>query len=364
MLGRILDGSDIHVLRLTYPDFIIKRINASFYEFLRKTKQGIGRKEMLEGKEYTSFISEDERVLFLNDVDKLLKSGGKSCTKLIRCDADDERYYRKRLYQAVSDSEGNVSEIFIISVDITDEIKEKLQAEKNLLKQEEFYANISHELKTPLNVIFGTNQLFEYYLKNGLYADNIDKMLNSTNTIRHNCYRLTRLISNLTDLSKIRAGYLKLNLSRENIVNVVEDIVGSVADFVKDRGLSIIFDTDTEEKIISCDPERIDRVILNLISNSIKFTKPGGKIIVSVADKGGSVEIKVKDNGIGIEEESLDSVFDRFYQGNGTLTCNKGGSGIGLHISKSIVELHGGTIAAESKPGKGCEFKIELPAAE
>jgi signal transduction histidine kinase len=359
---RQIEESGVHVLRLSYPDLVIKKINTGYYDFIKKMRPGIVRKDTLEGRGLLSFISEDETVIFLNDMVKLLHSDKKFNSKVMKFDAEGETYYIKRFFQAFGDAEGKITEVMVFGFDITDEIKEKLKAEKNLLKQEEFYANISHELKTPLNVIFSTNQLFEYYLKNGLMEENAYKMLNSTNTVRQNCYRLTRLISNLTDLSKIRAGYLKLNLTKENIVSLVEDTVESIADYVNYKGLKIVFDTDTEEKIISCDPERIDRIILNLVSNSVKFTKAGGNILVSVADKGDSVEISVKDNGIGIEEENLGSIFERFYQGDSSLKCNKGGSGIGLHLAKSIVELHGGKIGVESRAGEGCEFKIEIPA--
>lgn len=361
---RMIEESRVHVLRLSYPELVIKKMNAGYYDFVKKMRPDIPGKEILQGRGILSFISEDEAVVFLNDLVKLLKSEGKFNSKVMKFEADGEAYYVKRFFQAFSDAEGEVNEIMVFGFDITDEVREKLQAEKNLLKQEEFYANISHELKTPLNVIFSTNQLFEYYLKNGLLEENAVKMLSSTTTIRQNCFRLTRLISNLTDLSKIRAGYLKLNLTRENIVSLVEDTVESITDYVRYKGLKIIFDTDTEEKMISCDPERIDRIVLNLISNSVKFTKAGGSILVSVADKGDEVEIAVSDNGIGIEEENLGSIFDRFYQGNGSLKCNKGGSGIGLHLAKSIVELHRGKISVASKPGEGCEFRISLPVEQ
>jgi len=359
---RQIEESRVHVLRLSYPDLVIKGINAGCYDFIKKTRPEIVNREFLEGRGLLGFISEDEAAIFLKDMVKLLRSDEKFLSKVMKLDAGGETYHIKRFFQAFSDAEGGITEIMVFGFDVADEINEKLKAEKNLLKQEEFYANISHELKTPLNVIFSTNQLFEYYLKNGLLEEKTGKMLNSTNTIKQNCFRLTRLISNLTDLSKIRAGYLKLNTSKENIVSLVEDTVQSVADYVKYKGLKIVFDTNTEEKIVSCDPERIDRIVLNLISNSVKFTKAGGSILVSMADKGDSVEISVKDNGIGIEEENLGNIFERFYQGDSSLKCNKGGSGIGLHLAKSIVELHGGKMSVESRAGEGCEFKIEIPA--
>jgi len=342
---------------LSFPDLII--LDANQY-YLKHWDEPYNRKEASIGMKYTDLISEDFRNNIFDGIILKEISEGRPFFRydVEYCHPGKRTTFWDMSYMPVYN--GNEMKYIVLQcIDVTEKVLEKAKIER---QQEEFYANISHELKTPLNVIFSTNQLIAHYLKNGLLEDNTDKMLNSTNTITQNCYRLTRLISNLTDLSKIRAGYLKLNTSKENIVSLVEDTVESIADYVKYNKLKIVFDTDTEEKIISCDPERIDRIILNLISNSVKFTKAGGNIFVTVADKGDSVEISVKDNGIGIEEENLRNIFDRFYQGDSSLICNKGGSGIGLHLAKTIVELHGGKMSVESRAGEGCEFKIEIPA--
>ncbi len=151
-----------------------------------------------------------------------------------------------------------------------------------------------------------------------------------------------------------------MNLSNNNIVKVVEDIVMSVTNFTNGKGLNIIFDTDTEEKIIACDPEKIERIILNLISNAIKFSDKDNKIFVDVKSKGEFVEISVKDNGIGIEAEDLDIIFDRFKQIDTSLSRNSEGTGIGLSLVKAIAELHGGSIHVESEIGVGSKFTVML----
>jgi methyl-accepting chemotaxis protein len=145
-------------------------------------------------------------------------------------------------------------------------------------------------------------------------------------------------------------------------VEIIKDIANSVSDYVKSRELRIVFFSNVEEKIIACDPIRIERVMLNLISNAIKFTNPNGAIYTNVLDKGDTVEISVKDTGIGIEKEHLDLLFEKFYQIDKTLSRNAEGSGIGLSLTKSIVDLHGGNISVDSEIGKGSVFKIELPA--
>lgn len=126
--------------------------------------------------------------------------------------------------------------------------------------------------------------------------------------------------------------------------------------------MRIIFDTNVEEKIIACDTDKIERIILNLVSNAIKFSEPGDEIYVDVFDKDDTVEISVKDNGIGIAKDCLKLIFERFKQVDKSFARNAEGSGIGLCLVKSIVELHGGKIRVESKLGKGSKFNIELPA--
>ena len=172
----------------------------------------------------------------------------------------------------------------------------------------------------------------------------------SINIIKQNCYRFTKLVNNIIDVSKIESGFLKLNLSNENIVNIIENIVQSVSDYIKVKGLNIVFDTNTEEKIIACDPDKVERIIINLISNAIKFTNASGSIFVNIIDKGDTVEISVKDTGIGMDKKHLNNIFKRFHQVDKSLSRNTEGSGIGLSLVRSIVKLHGGKISAESKP--------------
>ena len=227
--------------------------------------------------------------------------------------------------------------------------------------QEAFFANVSHELKTPLNLIFSANQLMELYFKGNMIENNEEKLSNDINIIKQNCFRLTKLINNIVDLSKIEGGFLNLNLSNENIVRITEDIIQSVSDYVKCKGINIIFDTNTEEKLIDCDPDNIERILLNVISNAIKFTNKNGNIYVNFYDKGDTVEIAVKDTGIGIEKKDQIKIFERFQQVDKSLSRNVEGTGIGLSLVKSIVEMHGGKISVESTPGEGSIFKIELP---
>ena len=202
------------------------------------------------------------------------------------------------------------------------------------------------------------------YCKRGSLDKKKDIIIKYIDSIKLNSYRLSKLINNIVDLSKIEAGFFKLSLSNSNIVEIVEEIVMSVTTLTEFKGLNIIFDTDIEEKIIACDTEKIERIVLNLISNAIKFSNDGDEIIVDVKTSNEFVEISVKDNGIGIEDEYLDMIFDRFKQVDKSLSRNTEGTGVGLSLVKSIVELHGGSIYAESEFGKGSKFTVKLPSGK
>lgn len=224
-----------------------------------------------------------------------------------------------------------------------------------------FFANISHELRTPLNVIFSAEQMVVLLLK-GVKLEEPQKEINRyMHIIKQNCYRLIRLIANLIDITKIDAGYFQVNFKNCDIVGIVEDITLSVAKYVESGNLSLVFDTEIEEKVISCDPDKIERTILNLLSNAVKFTPKGGEIYVTMYEKEGRVVISIRDTGIGIPPEMRSTVFERFVQVDKTTSRNSEGSGIGLSLVKSLVEMHGGNISLVSECGKGSEFIIELP---
>ncbi len=224
-----------------------------------------------------------------------------------------------------------------------------------------FFSNISHELKTPINVILSAEQLVSLKLKTMLAPRDYHNITGQIGIIRQNCYRLIRLVSNLIDITKIDAGYFQLHLHNHDIVSVVEEIVQSVVPFVERNRIGIVFDTEIEEKIIACDADKIERVMLNLLSNAIKFTPTDGTITVSIMDGSDYIAISVKDTGAGIPAHFQSSIFDRFVQADNSLSRNAEGSGIGLSIVKSIVEMHQGSISVTSTPGSGSEFVIQLP---
>jgi signal transduction histidine kinase len=224
----------------------------------------------------------------------------------------------------------------------------------------QFYTTISHELKTPLNIILGSVQLVESLDKTNIEEFHA-KLNRYLGVSKQNSYRLLRLINNLIDLNKIEGNHLPLNLKNFDIISVVEDITLSVVEYAKLKKLDLIFDTEMEEKLMAFDPDKIERIMLNLISNAIKFTDSDGFIKVNIYDKKDRIVISVKDNGIGIPIDMQQSVFDHFVQVDSSLKRRAEGSGIGLSIVKSLVELHGGSVMVNSDYKEGCEVIIELP---
>lgn len=226
----------------------------------------------------------------------------------------------------------------------------------------EFFTNVSHELRTPLNVMLSSVQLIELYIQKGMIKEDGVSLHKKIDVIKQNSLRLLKLINNLIDMTKMNSGFYELQLKNCNIVSVVEESVLSMIEYVESRNIECIFDTEVEEMYMNCDPEKIERVMLNLLSNAAKFTPKDGKIYVNVYQRKDKVEISVKDTGIGIAKDKQKIIFDRFKQIEGAARDSKDkGSGLGLYLVKSMVELHNGNIKLKSELGKGSEFLITFP---
>lgn len=228
----------------------------------------------------------------------------------------------------------------------------------------EFFANISHELRTPLNVLLGALQLLELIDKNDSLEVNRDKIKKYCMIMKQNCYRLVRLVNNLIDITKIDTGYFLFHPKTIDLVNVVEEITLSVIGYSESKGIRLVFDTNVEERLVNLDPDLIERIILNLLSNSIKFTGSGGEIYVNINDNDNEIIIDVRDTGIGIPDEKLIDIFERFAQVDKSLSRSNEGSGIGLSLVKSLVELQGGKVEIKSKYGVGTDIKVIFPINE
>lgn len=333
----------------------IKKVNSAWTSLL-----GWSEKELLS-KHFISLVHEDD-IILLNALSKLSYMMGKTENLTIRYLCKNGEY----IWLEISLKYIKDRNIYLITgKDVTKRKnieKEKKQLEEAIQLESirnEFFANISHEFKTPLNIILGTIQLIERNIE----LDNITQENNTryAKTLKQNSYRLLRLVNNLIDISRIDIGYYKLQLSNNNIIKIIEDITLSVAEYVQDKNINLLFDTEVEEVILACDPDKIERVILNLLSNSIKYTDNGGNIYVYLKKVDNQVIVSVKDSGVGIPKDKLNLIFERFGQANNILSRRCEGSGIGLSLVKSIIEMHGGNISVVSELGKGSEFIFNLP---
>ncbi|MGK0468693.1 ATP-binding protein, partial [Clostridium sp.] len=233
------------------------------------------------------------------------------------------------LVHEISAAENKVEKLRMESVETSRQLEQLVANDKI---KTEFLANMSHELRTPLNVICSTIQLLKTLDGSKQLGD--EKIKYYIKIMNQNSLRLLRLINNIIDTTKLDANYMSLNLKNGDIVYVVEEISQSVAEYIKNNGITLIFDTDVEEKIIAFDEEKIERIMLNLLSNAVKFTKKNGSILVNIYDKGDFVEISVKDTGIGIPKDKLKFIFERFAQIDKSTSRQNEGSGIGLALVK------------------------------
>lgn len=238
-------------------------------------------------------------------------------------------------------------------------VKLKQKEEDEKLKNQ-FFTNISHEFKTPVNVIYSAMQMQEKCIEEG----NLTGCGKYTSSIRQNCFRLIRLINNILDINKIESGYYSPAKKIVNIVEKVENITESIIDYASFKGIEVIFDTTEEEIFCYCDEDSLERIVLNLISNAIKYNEYGGFIFINIEKDNDKVKIFFRDNGCGIENERIESIFNRFERGDTTLYRKTKGSGIGLNLVKSMVEINGGNIVIDSEIGKGTTVKVEFPVVQ
>ncbi|AGF56222.1 PAS domain S-box-containing protein [Clostridium saccharoperbutylacetonicum] len=342
--------------------------NKSFEKF-----SGLKREEILGNKDVDIFSEEVAKTFLCTDEKTVYSRKTYEFEEWVEY-ATGEKILLNTLKTPYYNPKGDILGIIGVSRNITEkskreQLKKDMENEKLRLDElkeidrmkTEFFANISHELRTPINVIYSALQMEQVMLKN-LFGENDqqDKM-RYVKMMKQNCYRLLRLIENLIDITKFENGYVNINKSNYDIVSLVENVVLSVAGYIENRDLSIIFDTDIEEKVIALDAEKMERIILNLLSNAVKFTPSGGNITVKVHENNNYIFIQIKDTGKGIPEDKLNSIFERFVQVDKPSTRNHEGSGIGLSIVKSLVEQHGGDISVESKEGIGTEFVIKIP---
>jgi PAS domain S-box-containing protein len=236
----------------------------------------------------------------------------------------------------------------------------RAQLEAANRSKDEFLATVSHELRTPLNAILGWTRM----LQTGAVGGG-DRLQRALETIERNARVQTQLVEDILDVSRIIAGKLRVQVRHIDLRTVIHSAVDAVRPAAEAKQLELALDLHDEASDFHGDPDRLQQVVWNLLSNAIKFTPGKGKVTVELFRSNGHVEIAVSDTGMGIAPDFLPHVFDRFRQADSSITRMQGGLGLGLAIVRHLVEVHGGTVQAESEgEGKGARFTVRLPVRE
>ncbi len=337
-LGTILEYMGDGLIAID-PDGSVIHVNPAARAMLR-----IDMSVPAEELSYTEVLGHLEKNLAIETVQENIEGGETTFTI-------GETIYATR-YDRFKDENGNDIGIVFIMQDITE--RQKLED-----MQTDFVANVSHELKTPLTNI----KSYAETLLDGM-VDDPETQARFLGIIDSEADRMNRLVKDLLQLSRLDHSQENMLFKETNIVNIVDMAIfkEDIALKQKDQQLTKLYPENADIRVM-VDRDKFEQVVLNVLSNAIKYTDEGGKIMVNVYENHGTAQITVKDNGIGIPEAALPRIFERFYRVDKARSRAMGGTGLGLAITKQIVEEHNGTIEAESREGEGTTMRITLPLA-
>ena len=251
-------------------------------------------------------------------------------------------------YDNKIDYDSNIVEIDVLIKSINN-LSAKLEEQENLRKR--LTTDISHELRTPLTSI----QTHLEAMIDGIWEPDTERL----NSVNEEVIRLTNLVNQLQNLAKFDSEKSKLNLAKVNVKNLIMNVVYNNQGKALEKNINIECDLESIDSYL--DKDKISQVIVNLLSNAIRYTNNGGKIFISSYKENNNLKIQFKDNGLGIPKENIQYIFERFYRVDESRSKNTGGIGVGLTIVKSIIDLHQGTIEVRSELNKGSEFIVILP---
>jgi len=259
----------------------------------------------------------------------------------------------------IRNAQGEVVAAAKIARDITEQRRLRALADEASRLKDEFLAVLSHELRTPLNTVLGYARMLRREDKR-MSADLRERALEA---LERNADSLTRLVNDVLDTSRIVTGRLRLALDVCAVDACVGDAVRTIQSAADAKGIELDVHVDSNLTVLG-DRDRMQQVMWNILSNAVKFTPSGGRVTVRGDRHGGGIDITIADTGIGISPENMPFVFHRFWQAHTGASREFGGLGLGLALSRHIIELHGGSIVAESAgEGLGTVFRVTLPAA-
>ncbi|MEK7952208.1 ATP-binding protein [Luteolibacter soli] len=382
LLELVFRGSPAAMALWRGEDLVFERVNPDYQALF-------GRRELL-GRPLMEALPELAGQGFDDLLLKVLRTGEphtatEVLAKLSKSDDGpvEDRYF-DFTYLQVQDPSGKPYGVYDHSIDVTErvlasrrlaasqqELEQALHERQSLLDAErsarndaeaagrmkdQFLATLSHELRTPLNAIVGWTHLLQ------IMPDLSERVAEGLKVISRNAKAQTQIIEDILDMSRIVSGKLTLDLKDVDLAGLVKAGAETVQPTATVKGVELEVSLGASDYEMRGDPHRLHQVFWNLISNAVKFTPQGGKVRVSLDHAGSSVVVRVADTGEGIPPEFLPHVFDRFRQADATTTRRHGGLGLGLAIVKQIVELHGGSVSAESPgPGQGSAFIVSLP---
>lgn len=331
------------------------------------------------------FISKDEKLFYLNDEAlEFLEVENKESILFESMEVLYEKILEKQVYLKEKGSMDSYKEIIFkntkggysngefytipfgdnYKIIIINDITKKNNALrlnkylKNKLEEEnikgEFFTNICHEMRTPINVISSALQLNNLNIEDR----NMSSIERNNLVIKQNCLRLIRTINNFIDANKISEGQIEANVMVLNVVEVVENILDASSEYISKKKINFIFDPDFEEIFIAIDGEFLERIILNLLSNSVKYGRVDGNIYVKIYFEGKDLVIMIENDGVAISYDEQKYIFDKFTKSNKALNRTQEGSGLGLYISKSLMKMQGGDLKVDIYEGYGNRFKL------
>jgi signal transduction histidine kinase/CheY-like chemotaxis protein len=269
---------------------------------------------------------------------------------------DEARDQRQELVQTLDDLAHANHQLAMLNKRVSDF---RIIAEEAQKSKTKFVARVSHEFRTPLNMIIGLVDLI--IEKPEIYDTALSpRMRDALNIVHRNSKHLSDMVNDVLDLSRIETERMVLNKERVDLQQIIDSAVDAVRPLLESKKINIVIDVANDLPQVFCDRTRIEQVILNLVSNSARFTERG-KIIVCAIQHNQYIRVSVRDTGLGISKEDLSRIFEPFSQGTSEIEYKKGGSGLGLSISKQFIELHNGKMWVESELGIGSTFTFEIP---
>ncbi len=353
-LAYLFTKAPAFVATLQGPEHVFELTNPAYLQL-------IGHRDVI-GKPIREALPEIDGQGYYELLDNVFQTGvpfiGRELSVQLQWEPDTplENRFVDFVFQPIFEGDGSVSGIFAHGFDVTDQVEARQEAEQANRAKDEFLATLSHELRTPLNAILGWSMILS---DTSLDEEN---SVRAVKTIQRNARTQSQLIDDILDVSRIISGKLNLETQPLELSSVIEAAVESILPAVQAKEIRLQRVLDSGGSMISGDRNRLQQIIWNLLSNAVKFTPKGGRVQIRLERVNSHVEIIVSDSGIGISPKVMPFIFERFRQADSASTRQHGGLGLGLAIVRYLVEMHGGTVEAESNgEGSGSTFTIKLP---